>query len=67
MIDSTDIRNILNTFLLIIVVNSVQWIQPVQSHKNYEFLVHLTQYIRHYNLPLFLTLHCHDPTFSSQS
>ena len=41
----TDISNILNSFLLIIVISSVQWIQPVdsiQSHKNYDFFVHPT-------------------------
>ena len=40
-------------------------IQPAQSHKNYDFFVHPTLSIRHYDLPLFLTLHCHDATFSS--
>ena len=42
MIDSTDISNILNTFLLILVANSVQQIQSVQSHKKYDFFVHPT-------------------------
>ena len=42
MIDSTDISNMLNTFLLIIVVNSEQKIQPAQKHKNYGFFVHPT-------------------------
>ena len=33
IIHSTDISNILNDFLLIIVINSVQSIQPAQIHK----------------------------------
>ena len=41
MIGNTDISNTLNTFLLIIVAITVRQIQPVQSHKNYDFFVHL--------------------------
>ena len=67
MIDSTDISNILNTFLLIIVVNSMQWIQPAESRKYYDFFVHPTLSVRHFDLPLFLTLHYHKATFSSWS
>ena len=65
MIDSADISNILNTFLLIVVVNNVQWIHPAQSHKNYAIFVHPTLSVLHYDIPLFPTLHYHNATFSS--
>ena len=47
MINSTDISNTLNIFLLIIVVNSVQQIQPAQNHKNYDFFVHPILSVQH--------------------
>ena len=36
-------------------------------HKNYDFFVHPTPSVRHYDLPLFLTLHSHNATFTCWS